>query len=164
MSAAATRQETTARRGDSGKHREIYTASVTVAEDRNATEKATMLWLKALHIIFVVCWFAGPFLPAAHLCVLRCQRASRQARTAGRDGQQAVPFRHAHSCLSAICSRAGMIALNPDYYLEAGWMWLKLGGVAFLVAYHVQCGRYVRQPSTATTAMPHGHVFYRFLQ
>ena len=53
-----------------------------------------------------------------------------------------------------------MIALNPDYYLRAAWMWVKLGGVAFLVAYHFQCGRYVKVINEHRDS--HGHVFYRF--
>jgi putative membrane protein len=53
-----------------------------------------------------------------------------------------------------------MVALNPDYYLQARWMWLKLAGVAFLVVYHFQCGRYMHAINEDSDR--HGHVFYRF--
>ncbi len=53
-----------------------------------------------------------------------------------------------------------MIAMNPDYYLAARWMWLKLGGVAFLIVYHIICGRYVR--AINDNRNQHNHVFYRF--
>ena len=53
-----------------------------------------------------------------------------------------------------------LIAFNPDYYLRAGWLWLKLGGMAVLVAYHFQCGRYVR--AIEENRDQHSHTFYRF--
>jgi putative membrane protein len=39
-------------------------------------------------------------------------------------------------------------------------MWLKVGGVGFLVIYHLQCGRYVN--AIYNNSNQHGHVFYRF--
>ena len=53
-----------------------------------------------------------------------------------------------------------LVALNPDYYLQAKWLWLKLAGMAFLVVYHFQCGRYVRAMLNADD--DHSHTFYRF--
>ncbi|MDX1735269.1 MAG: CopD family protein, partial [Halioglobus sp.] len=53
-----------------------------------------------------------------------------------------------------------IIAMNPGYYLSATWMLLKLGGVAFLVVYHFQCGRYVHRINNDSD--DHSHVFYRF--
>jgi putative membrane protein len=60
----------------------------------------------------------------------------------------------------AIVLGLAMIAQNPDYYLASKWMWLKLAGVAFLVFYHLQCGRYVRAINDDRNR--HNHVFYRF--
>ena len=60
----------------------------------------------------------------------------------------------------AIALGIAMIWQNPDYYLQASWMWLKLAGVAFLVVYHFQCGRYVA--AINADADRHSHVFYRF--
>jgi putative membrane protein len=118
-----------------------------------------MLWLKALHIIFVVCWFAGLFyLPrilvyyaASEHAVVRAQLAVM----AGKLYRFVTPI-----MIIAIVLGLAMIALNPDYYLASYWMWLKLGGVAFLVAYHIQCGRYVR--AINDNRNQHNHVFYRF--
>lgn len=53
-----------------------------------------------------------------------------------------------------------LIARNYDYYLSSVWMYLKLAGVAFLVFYHILCGRYVR--AAAENGLPHGHIFFRF--
>jgi putative membrane protein len=118
-----------------------------------------MLWLKAFHIIFVVCWFAGLFyLPRIFVYYAASEHPeTRQqlAIMARKLYRFVTPFMYI-----AIALGIAMIAQNPDYYLQATWMWLKLAGVAFLVVYHVQCGRYVRAINESTDR--HGHVFYRF--
>lgn len=118
-----------------------------------------MLWLKAFHIIFVVCWFAGLFyLPR----IFVYYAASEHAQTRQ---QLAVMARRLYRFVTpfmfiAIALGIAMIWQNPDYYLQASWMWLKLAGVAFLVVYHFQCGRYVA--AINADADRHSHVFYRF--
>jgi len=118
-----------------------------------------MLWLKAFHLIFVVCWFAGLFyLPRIFVYYAASEHGlTRQ--------QLAVMARKLYRfvtplMLIAIALGIALITLNPDYYLQAKWMWLKLAGVAFLVFYHIQCGRYVR--AINSNADQHTHVFYRF--
>jgi len=49
---------------------------------------------------------------------------------------------------------------SPDYYLNATWMKLKLIGVAALIIYHLQCGRYVKAINDNSDS--HSHVFFRF--
>lgn len=118
-----------------------------------------MLWLKAFHIIFVVCWFAGLFyLPRIFVYYAASEHAEVRA-------QLAVMARKLYRFVTpfmviAIALGAAMIALNPDYYLNAHWMWLKLAGVAVLVIYHVVCGRYVHAINHDQNK--HDHVFYRF--
>jgi putative membrane protein len=118
-----------------------------------------MLWLRALHIIFVVCWFAGLFyLPRifVYYAASEHEATRRQLAVMARKLYRFVtPF-----MVLAIAFGLGMISLAPAYYLQAGWLWLKLGGVAFLVVYHVQCGRYVTAINRDTDN--HSHVFYRF--
>ena len=53
-----------------------------------------------------------------------------------------------------------MIYRSPDYYLNATWMQLKLIGVAALIIYHLQCGRYVKAINDDSDS--HSHVFFRF--
>jgi putative membrane protein len=118
-----------------------------------------MLWLKAFHIIFVVCWFAGLFyLPRIfvyYAASTHSETRQQLAVMARRLYRFVTPF-----MVIAIVLGLAMIARNPDYYLQAGWMWLKLAGVTFLVVYHFQCGRYVKAINANTDH--HGHVFYRF--
>lgn len=118
-----------------------------------------MLWLKAFHIIFIVCWFAGLFyLP--RIFVYYAASEHRVVRA-----QLAIMARKLHRFVTpfmiiAIVLGLAMMAMNPDYYLESRWMWLKLGGVAFLIIYHVICGRYVQ--AINDNRNQHSHVFYRF--
>ena len=118
-----------------------------------------MLWLKAFHIIFVVCWFAGLFyLP--RIFVYYAASEHRVTRTqlavmAGKLYRFVTPF-----MVIAIALGLAMLAMNPDYYLHAKWMWLKLGGVVFLIFYHLQCGRYVHAINNNLNRR--GHVFFRF--
>jgi putative membrane protein len=118
-----------------------------------------MLWLKAFHIIFVVCWFAGLFyLPRIFVYYAASEHAVVRA-------QLAVMARKLYRFVTpfmviAIGLGLVMIAGNPDYYLVSHWMWLKLAGVALLVVYHLVCGRYVR--AINDNRNQHDHVFYRF--
>lgn len=118
-----------------------------------------MLWLKAFHIIFVVCWFAGLFyLPRIFVYYAASedpQTRSQLAVMARRLYRFVTPF-----MVIAIALGIAMMAMNPDYYLQALWLWLKLAGVVFLVVYHFQCGRYVK--AICSDSDRHGHVFYRF--
>jgi putative membrane protein len=118
-----------------------------------------MLWLKAFHIIFIVCWFAGLFyLPRIFVYYAASDNSETRAQLAimsRRLYRFVTPF-----MIIAIALGFSMIAMNPDYYLQARWMWLKLAGVAFLFVYHLQCGRYVHAINENTDH--HGHVFYRF--
>ncbi len=118
-----------------------------------------MLWLKAFHIIFVVCWFAGLFyLPR----IFVYYAASEHGETRQ---QLAVMSRKLYRFVTplmvlAIVFGLAMIALQWQYYLQARWMWVKLLAVLFLFFYHLQCGRYVKRINEHTD--DHGHVFYRF--
>ncbi len=118
-----------------------------------------MLWLKALHIIFVVCWFAGLFyLPRIFVYYAASDHPETRA-------QLAVMARRLYRFVTpfmfiTIALGLAMMSTNLEYYLQAKWLWLKLAGVTFLVVYHFQCGRYVTRINEDRNT--HGHVFYRF--
>lgn len=118
-----------------------------------------MLWLKAFHLIFVVCWFAGLFyLPRILVNFAACENLETRRTLAGmahRLYRFVTPL-----MILAIVFGAAMLSLNPDYYLSSRWMWVKLGGALLLVLYHLQCGRYVRAVRAETDS--HSHVYYRF--
>jgi len=118
-----------------------------------------MLWLKAFHIIFVVCWFAGLFyLPRIFVYYAASEHLEVRA-------QLAVMARKLYRFVTpfmviAITLGLIMMAMNPDYYLNSNWMRLKLGSVALLVVYHFMCGRYVR--AINDNRNQHNHVYFRF--
>ena len=118
-----------------------------------------MLWLRALHIIFVVCWFAGLFyLPRIFVYFAASEDSATRVQLAvmaRRLYRFVTPF-----MVLTVVFGVWIIALAPDYYLRATWLWLKLAGVAFLIVYHFQCGRYVKAINADSDS--HGHVFYRF--
>lgn len=118
-----------------------------------------MLWLKAFHIIFVVCWFAGLFyLPRIFVYYAASEHPETRlqlAVMARRLYRFVTPFMYISVALGI-----AMIMSSPGYYLHATWMWLKLAGVTFLIVYHFQCGRYVAAINADSNR--HGHVFYRF--
>ncbi|MEE4299827.1 MAG: protoporphyrinogen oxidase HemJ [Pseudomonadales bacterium] len=116
------------------------------------------LWLKAFHIIFVVCWFAGLFyLP--RLFVYHAMTEDRatieQFKIMERKLYRFVtPF-----AVLAIALGLWMILLAPEAYLRSGWMHAKLALIVALVAYHVWCGRLLRQLRDDVST--HSHRFFR---
>lgn len=117
-----------------------------------------MLWLKAFHIIFVVCWFAGLFyLPRlyVHHAMVEDRATIERLKIMERKLYRFVtPF-----AVLTIGLGIWMIALRPDYYLTQGWMHAKLTLVALLVVYHSWCGRLLRQLRDDVST--HSHRFFR---
>jgi putative membrane protein len=117
-----------------------------------------VLWLKAFHIIAVICWFAGIFyLP--RIMVYFAASEHPQTRL-----QLAIMARKLYRFITPIAVIAivlglALMALNLDYYLQAKWMWLKLAGVVALVIYHGVCGHYVAVMQQDSNH--HGHVYFR---
>jgi len=118
-----------------------------------------MLWLKAFHIIFMVCWFAGLFyLPRIFVYHASSEHAETRA-------QLAIMARKLYRFVTPfLFLTAGfgiaLLHLNWDYYQTQVWWWAKFAGVAFLWVYHYQCGRYLT--IILEDADWHTHVFYRF--
>ena len=118
-----------------------------------------MLWIKALHIIFVVCWFAGIFyLPRLFVYHAMSTEDNVRAQLLVME-QKLYRFITPFSYL-AIGFGVWLASYNLDYYLEQPWFWAKLAFVACLLAYHIQCGRYIRR--FASGEQPHSHSFYRW--
>jgi len=117
-----------------------------------------MLWVQAFHVIFMVCWFAGLFyLP--RILVYYAQSndvATRQtlAVMARKLFRFVTPF-----MVLTVVFGLWRLSYQLDYYLSSGWMHAKLAGVACLIAYHVQCGRYVGRVNRGEDDKT--HVFYR---
>lgn len=119
-----------------------------------------MLWIKALHIISMVCWFAGLF----YLPRIFVYHASTQ------DPRTSETFKVMEHKLfyyimnpSAICTAIfgfWMIFLDYDNYSHMMWLHIKLILVLVLVVFHAFCWKYLIDFKNDRNK--HDHKFYRY--
>ena len=114
-----------------------------------------MLWIKALHIIFVISWFAGLF----YLPRLFVNHAMVEGATAER---LLLMERKLYRFMTplAVLALAFGAWLWLGYGIGGGWLHAKLLLVAVLIAYHLYCGRLMRDFARNRNA--HSHVWYRW--
>ena len=118
-----------------------------------------LLWIKALHVIFVVCWFAGLFyLPRLFVNHAMATEQGVRAQLALME-QRLYRFMTPFAWLTALCG-GWLLIEGWEAYQRAAWMHLKLGLVALLVAYHLMCGYFVR--CFAAGRNTRSHVFFRW--
>ncbi len=118
------------------------------------------LWLKALHIIAMVCWFAGLFyLPRLFVYHVLSDDAPSQARFAlmQRKLYRGIMW---PSMVATWVLGLLILSINPSIYMQQGWMHAKLTLVVLLSAYHLWCGL-IR---TRLLTNPHyrSHVYFRW--
>ncbi|RJG12245.1 protoporphyrinogen oxidase HemJ [Pseudomonas cavernicola] len=117
------------------------------------------LWIKALHIIAMVCWFAGLFyLP--RLFVYHAMSGDSASRE-----RFCVMERKLYrgimlpSMLATVLFGIWLLLLNPSL-LSRGWMHAKLTLVLLLIGYHHACGAMLKR--FAQGEQTRSHVFYRW--
>jgi protoporphyrinogen IX oxidase len=101
-----------------------------------------MLWLKAIHVIAMVTWFAGLFyLP--RLFVYHAEAADETGLVRFEIMERRL---FTLMCIGAAITVAAGIAMLIDYpsYLAMGWLRVKLLLVGILLAYHYLCFVHVR--------------------
>jgi putative membrane protein len=120
-----------------------------------------MLWIKALHIIFMVTWFAGLFyLP--RLFVYHAMASDEISRERFKMMERKLFFGiMTPGAVLTILFGVWMIALAPLTYLPMQWLHIKLGLVALLVIYHVYLGKLWFNFKNNNNK--HTHVFYRWI-
>jgi putative membrane protein len=113
------------------------------------------LWIKALHIFFVVSWFAGLFyLPRIYVNLAMVPAGS----DAERDRLLAMSRK-----LLRFMTGLAVLALAFGLWLwrgygigqGAGWMHAKLAIVALLVIYHFVCARLLREFEAGRSTRSH---------
>ncbi len=119
-----------------------------------------MIWVKALHVIFMVTWFAGLFyLPRLFVYHVDVQDEAGRRR-----------FELMERKLFAIMTMGGVLTLVfgiwmlLDYawaaYGMAGWLHVKMMAVVLLVAYHAYCLKLMRDFRQGRNVF--GATFYRW--
>ena len=102
-----------------------------------------MLWIKALHIVFVVTWFAGLFyLPRLFIYHVESDNAAVQAQLQIMQ-RRLLGITHIGGAL-ALTFGIWTLILVPGY-LQQGWLHAKLTLVLGLVAYHAYIAYLVKQ-------------------
>ena len=117
-----------------------------------------MLWVKSLHIVFVVAWFAGLFyLP--RLFVYHALSDDTVSRERFKVMERKLYRGIMHPAMVLTLATGAWMWLG--YGVTGGWLHVKLGLVAVLVAYHFWLGNLVR--GFARDQNAHTHVFYRWI-
>ena len=119
-----------------------------------------MLWLKALHIIFMVTWFAGLFyLP--RLFVYHAQSTDRVSLERFKVMERKLFYGIMTPGALLTIVFGVWLWIERGYGIGLPWFNLKLTLVAALFAYHLYCGKLLVDFKHDRNR--HGHVFYRWL-
>jgi len=123
-----------------------------------------MLWVKSLHIVFVVTWFAGLFyLPRLFVYHAMILNAATPTDRAGSERFKLMERKLYFGIMTpgAVLAIAFGLWLWLGWFRAAGgWMHAKLVLVAILVGYHLWCGKLVRDFRLDRSR--HSHVWYRW--
>ena len=117
-----------------------------------------MLWVKSLHIVFMVTWFAGLFyLP--RLFVYHAQATDAIGIERFKRMERRLYF--GIMTPGAVLTMATGLWLWLGYGIGGGWMYAKLALVAVLVAHHLWLGALRR--AFEQDRNRHSHTFYRWI-
>lgn len=101
-----------------------------------------MLWVKALHIVFMVTWFAGLFyLP--RLFVYHAMAHDRASLERFKVMERKL-YRGIMTPSAALAVAFGLWLWLGWFRGASGWLHAKLALVVVLIAYHVWCGALLR--------------------
>ena len=120
-----------------------------------------MLWVKAFHIIAVICWFAAIFyLPRLFVyhADSKDEVSNDRFKTMERKLYRGIMT---PSMVVVLILGGWLISFNPEYYLSQGWLHAKLTLVALLVVFHFYCGHILKQFRDDQNQK--SHKFYRVL-
>lgn len=116
-----------------------------------------MLTVKALHIIFMVTWFAGLFyLP--RLFVYHAMSEDEPSKERFKVMERKLFW--GITTPGAVLTIVFGLWLWLGYGFRGGWLHAKLLLVVVLVGYHVWCGKLMIDLREGRN--PHGHVWYRW--
>lgn len=118
-----------------------------------------MLWVKAFHIIAVICWFAALFyLPRLFVyhAMSEDQISIDRFKIMQRKLYRGIMT---PSMIATLVLGGWLMSYNLDYYLSQAWFHAKLLLVAALVVYHFYCGHLMHRFRDNQNTQ--SHKFYR---
>lgn len=139
----------------------IVNLSPSIVELSTTQKEIVMLWVKALHIIFMVTWFSGLFyLP--RLYVYHAMAADTISLERFKIMERKLFFGiTTPGAILTIFFGGWLYVINWQIYITLPWMNAKLALVFFLIIYHLYLGKLLFVFKHDKNA--HSHVFYRFL-
>lgn len=118
-----------------------------------------MLWIKALHIIFMVTWFAGLFyLPRLYVYHADAQDELSNARFKIMERKLFVIM--TIGAVGTLIFGLWLLAKNPWLMQGMAWLHVKLLFVIMLIAFHGVCWKWLR--NFARDQNTHSGKFYRW--
>ncbi|MNR04308.1 hypothetical protein D3C85_1202560 [compost metagenome] len=118
------------------------------------------LWLKAFHIISIVCWFAGLFyLPRLFVYHAMSEDTTSQERFVIME-RKLYRGIMGPAMIATFVFGIWLLSLNPGGYFSQGWMHAKLTLIVLLTGYHHMCGAQVKRFARGENTR--SHVFYRW--
>ena len=121
-----------------------------------------MLWLKALHLIFMVTWFAGLFyLPRLFVYHAMSEDQISNDRFKIMERKLFFGIMTPGAILTIIFGFLALFANGWETYAGTLWLHVKLALIAVLLIYHIYCGKLLL--NFKHDRNNHSHVFYRWL-
>ena len=119
-----------------------------------------MLWVKALHIVSLVCWLAGLFcLPRLFVYHAACEDEPGRQRFKIME-RKLYRGITTPSMVATVVFGLWLIGYNIEGYMSQGWIHAKLLLVVLLIGYHFYCGHLVKVFRDDQNTR--SHVFYRW--
>lgn len=120
------------------------------------------MWLKALHIIFMVTWFAGLFyLPRLFVYHAMCADKVSIERFKIMERKLYYGIMTPGMLLTLLFGVWMLMEYAWAVYGSDGWLHAKLTLVVLLVVYHLYCGKWLSDFKHDRNT--HSHVFFRWI-
>lgn len=120
-----------------------------------------MLWLKAIHLIFMVTWFAGLFyLPRLFVYHAMAEDEVSRERFKIMERKLFRGIMTPSAVLTVVFGLWMLWAYAWNLYGSMGWLHVKLLLIVLLLGYHAWCWRLLRDFTNDRNAR--GHVWYRW--
>ena len=119
-----------------------------------------MLWVKAFHIIAVICWFAMLFyLPRLFVyhAMAEDEISKERFKVMERKLYRGIGT---PSMIATLVLGIWLASMNWGYYSQASWFWIKVFLVVLLVGYHHMCGYHLK--ALKEDRSEKSHIYFRW--